>query len=194
MTDPGLWFFLVLGFVAIQRRSTWLLTAASVLGVLNNEVFLMLTPMLLLVPGSWTDRLRLLLGILPGFLVFFVLRMLIEPPPDDMLTVAFFSSGEFWEAYAFQHVGSLHTYIALTLTFGPLWLPAIYAYLRAPLPLFLRRCLWFIPLVGVHLLGGGNIQRTLFWMFPVVIPLAVLGLTRWISTSPDPQADPLCPD
>ncbi len=136
MTDPGLWFFLVLGFVAIQRRSIGLLFATSVTGVLNNELFLMLTPMVPLVPGTWTVRLRLLFGILPGFLVFLVLRMVIESPHNDILTYDFLASPEFWEVYAFRNVGSIHTYVAVTLTFGPLWLPAAYACWRS-VPFFL---------------------------------------------------------
>jgi hypothetical protein len=76
---------------------------------------------------------------------------------------------------------NLHLYVTVVVSFGPLWLLALYGWLRCPLPVFLRRCLWFVPLVFLAILvQGGGIVRSLFLVFPVVIPLAVLGLSRWL--------------
>jgi hypothetical protein len=76
----------------------------------------------------------------------------------------------------------LNTYVSIAIAFGPLWLPAIYAWGRCSLPVFLRHCLWFIPLaIMAIIVGTGNTSRSLFLIFPVVIPLAVLGLSRWLS-------------
>ena len=112
------------------------------------------------------------------------LRLLIEPPAGDIRTYEFLTSSRFWEYDPLRRILLLHTYAATAMTFGLLWLPAIYACLYAPLPLFLKRSLWFVPLVvSTFLFGPANMQRALFLTFPVVIPLAVLGLYQWTSAS-----------
>ena len=173
MTDPGLWFFLVLGFVAIQRDLPWLLVLSSAVGALNNDNCLLLEPMTLLAPYAWRNRIRLLISVLPGFLAFFALRVLVNVPGDDFLL-----SGQVlgYLRPSILRFLRLNTYISIAITFGPLWLPAIYAWVRCPLPVFLRRCLWCIPLVVTAIIvGTGNTSRSLFLIFPVVIQLAVLA-------------------
>lgn len=179
MTEAGLWFFLILGFVAIQRDMPWLLALTSALGALNNENVLLLVPVTLLKPRPWRERIRLLIGVLPGFFVFFALRRLIDVPGGDFLT-----SGQILAHLlpsARRFLGP-NAYVGIVLAFGPLWLPAVYAWIRCPLPTFLRRCLWFIPLVvAAILVGTANIQRSLFLIFPIVLPSAVLGFSDWLS-------------
>ena len=77
-------------------------------------------------------------------------------------------------------------FVDIVSSFNLFWIPAVFAAFRLPYPSILRRWLWIIALLmAMILLLGGNYGRILFMAFPVVIPLALVGIRHWITPIED---------
>lgn len=178
LTEPGYFFFLALGVLAIQRRSLWLLTLAVTIGVWANEQVGWLLLFVLFAPYAWSERVKLASGVLPALILYTVVRLWIFPPRSD-----YFVSGYFFSQIpaALRYVFTPFGLVRILMTFGLLWIPCIFALLRCKLPSTLARWSWSIP--GVFLLmlsiGSNDIFRTMTATFPVAIPLALIGLDKW---------------
>ena len=184
MTEPGYFFFLALAILAIQRQNVWLLMAATVIGVFAKEQVLLVIVLIIPTPFEWRRRIRLLAGVLPAVVLYATVRLWLAPMSQDALV-----SGSFLQAVprAIQ-VQFLSPFgiTRLFLAFGLLWLPFIYAVVRCRVPVLLARWAWFVPVLLVMMvaLGGGaaaGAYRHLAAAFPVVIPLALIGLDAWKS-------------
>ncbi len=76
------------------------------------------------------------------------------------------------------------------MAFGLAWIPAIYAYARTKLPALLLPWLWLLLIVFVGvLLGAGNLGRSTFTAFPVVIPAAAYGLMCFLKNTRETVAE-----
>lgn len=186
MTDAAFFFFLSLSLIAIQRNNLWLLLSAVAVGVLSKELVLLAVPLVLLSLLSWRRKAWLLLATVPGIALYGVLRLTAAPSPLDG-----YATGQVLGLVDDQLRTLLtpHGLVSLFLSFGLAWIPALYALAAGQPPPLLRRWSWLIVivLVGV-LLGAGNLGRSTFSAFPVVMPLAALGLSRWLEKASDKAA------
>ncbi len=187
MVDPGAFFFLLLGAWAILKKTPlWLFIALSI-GVFTKETTLLLWPLLWLSDLSWQRKGVYSLVLLPGTVAFLAFRFLLFPDPSG---ASFFSvelaGSVFSQLRSFVNPNGLIDWVS---SFNLFWIPAVYAILRAPIAPILRRWLWFIPIVVAMILFlSGNLGRILFLTFPVVIPLALIGLHQWMVSIP-PEAE-----
>lgn len=180
MVDAGAFFFLLLGAWAILRVSPVWLFIAMLVGVFTKETTLLLWPLLWLTDHLST-RQKMLFSILlvPGTVAFLIFRFVLYPDPAG----SDFFSIEKVPDFVDQVRGILtpNGLIDLVSSFSLFWIPAAFAMFRLSYPSILRRWLWLIPLLMVMVLFlGGNFGRILFLAFPVVIPLALIGLRHWI--------------
>lgn len=172
--DTAFYFFFLLCLVAVVKDRPWFLMAAAAVGVSSKELILLVIPLILLTLLPWRRRIILLAAMVPAVLVYAGIRFFYAPTAvdpyvtggslgffDDQIRVLFTPNG----------------IVNVVLAFGVCWLFAAYALLKADVPPVLRRWAWFVPIVflGV-LLGAGNLGRSTFTAFPVVVPLAAAGL------------------
>jgi hypothetical protein len=191
MIEPAYFFFLALAVLAVQRQNVWLLAVATIIGVFTKEQVLLVVILIALSPLAWQRRFRLLVGVLPAIVSYAAARLWLAPAANDL-----FLSGQFLgkvpRAVQVQ-LFSLYGMARFFLTFGLLWVPFIYALVRCRVPTVLKRWAWFIPIlfIGMIALGGGiesGAFRHMAAAFPIVIPLALIGLDAWYPLSTTPSA------
>lgn len=195
MADPASWFFFALGVLATQCRSYVGLAATVLVGAFAKEsVFLLVLPALL-IPDSWRDRLRLAASTLPGLAAYFIAWRANQTISGGLpLYVA-------WHAthptaggrFLIDFLSAPNKWVDLFASFNLLWIPAIAALRAGDVPAPVRRSALFVPmLVALIFLARLNFGRILFLAFPIVLPLAVAGIRRWIDgTIPSAtQTDP----
>ena len=196
LVDTAFYFFFLLTLIAILRDRFWLLLAAAAIGVAGKELVLLCVPLVLLSTLTWKRRLVLLAATVPAAAVYVAIRLFYASSAVDgyLGGQSLFHAGEQLRALV-----SPNGFINLFLAFGVVWILAIYAFFKSDIPPLLRRWTWLVPLVSVGvILGQGNIGRSNFTAFPVVILLAVFGLKTWLwrDEEPGPQGthspDQLC--
>ena len=192
LADTAYFFFLLLAIVAVQRQNLWLLVAATAIGVFAKDLVLLAIPFVLLAPFGVSRRLRLFSGVVPALVIHLALRLWLARSENDI-----YSSGEFLRltGAAVRYLFTLNAMARLFMAFGLLWIPCAYAILRRQLPSVLARWSWFIPILFVSMvvLGATNISRHMIAAFPVVIPLALVGLAEWFPHGMDQSAFDPCP-
>jgi hypothetical protein len=176
MVDPGAFFFLLLGMWAILRRRPLWLFIAMLIGVFTKETTLLLWPLLWLA-DHLAMRQKLLWSALlvPGTLAYLTWRFILNP---DSGGTSFFSIEEARNfAEQLRGVVTPNGFIDIVSSFNLFWIPAAITVFFLPYPSILRRWLWLTALlVAMIALLGGNYGRILFLAFPVVIPLALVGI------------------
>jgi hypothetical protein len=183
MTEPGYFFCLALGVLAVQRQNLWVLAIATIVGVFVKEQVFLVTVLILLAPFERSSRLRLLGAVLPAVIVYGVVRFGLAPVPNDKL-----ATGQFLLAIPKAIRAQFFTLMGIRnifLMFGLLWIPCLYAIVRCRLPVLLARWIWFVPILLILMiaLGGGagaGAYRHGAAAFPIVIPLALIGLNGWL--------------
>jgi hypothetical protein len=188
MVDSGYYFFLSLGCLAIQLGNPWLLALAAGLGVLAKENVLLLLPVALIVPSTWRQRGLLAGGGLVGVLVYAGVRLFDEGGAANSFSLAGFiaqyNTGPLSEEYKlfFSSLIRPNGLINVLLTFGLLWLPALYVVIRHKVPTELHRWLWYpiVVVAGLVVISANNLARHLVSLFPVALPLSVIGLSEWL--------------
>lgn len=175
MVDPAAFFFLLLGAWAIlKRRPVWLLLAMT-LGIFAKETTLLLWPLLGLADLPWRIKARNALLLIPGTIGYMLFRFVLFPDP---VGESYFNLTALEGVLArFSTFFDSNSVVDWVSSFNLFWLPALYALWRVKKPIILIRWVWFVPLViAMILLLDGNLGRILFLTFPVVIPLALLGM------------------
>ena len=194
MTDAGLYLFLMFGFLAASQGWAGQLAVAGVLGVLTNELTLLLFPAVLLLPFTWRVRARLVLALVPAILVRvyipFFTRFLIGTDMNGIGMIVDvvrpvthpFRGDVFVEAL--RYLSTPSGWLAIFFAFGLAWVPAVYALWRTQIPVLLRRWIWLMPLIALGILlatgSAANMSRLLFLGFPVVMPLAARGVAHFL--------------
>jgi hypothetical protein len=80
--------------------------------------------------------------------------------------------------------------IYIVSSFNLLWIPAAVAAFQLPYPSILRRWLWLVSLIiAMIIFLNGSYGRSLFLTFPVIIPLALIGIRHWVSQSVGTQSE-----
>ncbi len=154
----------------------------------------MLWPLLWLAAISWKQKALYSLVLLPGTIGYMLFRFWLFPDPSGGSFFSVELAGRaFDQLKTFVDPNGLVDWIS---SFNLFWIPALYAIVRRLTPSVLRGWLWFIPIVAVMILFlGGNLGRILFLTFPVVIPLALIGMREWLapaggSAAPVEKLDP----
>jgi hypothetical protein len=186
MVDPGAFFFLLLGTWAILRCKPRWLFIAMLFGIFTKETTLLLWPLLWLADHIGA-RQKLVLSTLlvPGTLAFLSFRFILYPDP---IASSFFNIervGNFLEQL--RRMVTPNGLVDIVSSFSLFWIPAGFAVFRLSYPSILGRWLWLIALLlAIILVLGVNYGRILFMAFPVVIPLALLGIGYWIGVMDAP--------
>lgn len=184
MIDPANWLTLALGATFLLRREWGRLAVVFLVGVLVKETILLLVPLAFLLPERPTWRNWLV--FLPGLAALVLMRVVtgvdvaawVHPSRLDRIpkTVALWTS-----------VGGLRG--LFVSSFGLLWLLAGYGFTRKECPAILRRWCWiFLPMLALMFWLSTDLGRLLFLSFPVVLPLALVGLDGLATTAADPRA------
>ncbi|MBI4445712.1 MAG: hypothetical protein HY645_07350 [Acidobacteria bacterium] len=175
-------FFFSLAVLAVQRQKIGLLVLATTVGVLVKELVLIVIALILFAPFAWSRRLWLVAAVAPALVIHFGLRLWLAPHPDDHLL-----SGEFVKDIlpTLIQLFSLNSAVQLFITFGFLWVPCFSALRQGQLPAMLSRWSWFMPILLVVAVAFGepNVGPKMTSAFPVVIPMAVIGLSDWLRQS-----------
>jgi hypothetical protein len=181
MVDPGAFFFLLLGMWAILRcKSLWLFIAMSI-GVFTKETTLLLWPLLWLADHMDTRKKLFFSALLiPGTLAFLIFRFVLYPDPEGASFFNIELAGGFVDQL--RRMITPNGFVDIVSSFNLFWIPAAFAAICLPYPSILQRWLWLIALLmAMILLLSGNYGRILFMAFPVVIPLALVGIRHWIA-------------
>ena len=188
LSDGAFFFFFTLSIIAIQRNNFLLLLFAQIIGVLAKELVMVLSiPLILLSVLSGRRKLEMLLTSLISIALFIFVRFTVTASHLGNLSVKAAISPLIPYPNIFKSqlliLISPRGLLRLFFSFGLVWMPAIYALVRCKVPALLKRWVWLIPilLLGI-LLFEGNFDRITFSAFPIVIPLATLGLSRWLNS------------
>lgn len=186
MMNAALFFFFTLSLSAIQRNNWRLLLLTFTIGIIAHELILLLVPMIILSLLPWRRKLVFLTCLIPGFILYLGIMFFMLGKYQGYQfgqTAAFFGK----EIHRLSHpLFSASIYIRkimnLFFTFGLNWPPFIYALMYCKIPLLLKRWSWFVLIIfaGV-VITSANIMLSFFITFPVVIPLAVIGLSSWLN-------------
>lgn len=181
LADTAFFFFFLLCMISIQRNNLWLLFFAHTIGVLAKELVILSIPLILLSLFPWRRKAGMLFVVVPGILLYGVVRVTFALSPlDDYITGGTLRYCTTQLLYLTTPNGLINVF----LSFGFAWIPALYALTRCKIPLLLKRWSWLILIIFIGvLLGRGDLGRSTFNAFPVVIPLASLGLSRWLAKS-----------
>ena len=171
LVDTGYLFFFGLSALAIKRNNPVLLAVSVLLGVLAKELVFLVLVLVLLAPYSIRNRLRFLIASLPAGLAYGFLTTVITPP-----SIASYTIGK--SLVSLKYAISPNGIIRIFLAFGPVWVLAILGLVKYKPPLVLKRWVWFVPFIffSIPLTGVTNLSRHLMILYPVIIPLAIIGL------------------
>lgn len=174
MTDAGFYFFFLLCLIAIQRNNWWFLLWAYTIGIITKELVLLSVPLIFLSLLPLRRKLILLSALIPAIIICFIV---LSGRGASSVNTPLFQIHVINAQYPF----SINCLVKMFLSFGLLWIPALYALKYGKGALLLRRWSWFIVIVIVgSIVFAGNLDRNIFVAFPVVIPLAVCGLSQWV--------------
>jgi hypothetical protein len=187
LSDAGYWLWLLLAAIAIQHQRPWAFAAVMLSGVFVKEQLVLVAALVVLAPTSRSNRARLALAMLPALAAYAFVRFRLAPLGADYHTSGMFLSNL---PGAIRGEITPPNLIRLALSFGLLWIPCAYAAARCALPPLLRRWMWFIPIeyAASVLFGAGapvGSPRFLVATYIVVIPLSVIGMSRWALLRPE---------
>lgn len=178
LVDAWAYAFLALGFLCIVTQAAWPLAIVFFLGVLTKETtLLLLLGIIFLVPVP-SDRWRLLAACVPGLLAFLGVRLLLQGGYGyDSGLATLLNSIVSLLTPTLRHVLIL---VDLVLAFGFMWWLAWQGWRHPgprPRPAW-QHLVWLVPVTVVAQLAidFNFFGRVVFFAFPAIIPLALLGL------------------
>jgi hypothetical protein len=176
MAEMGFAFWFLAVLLAVQSRSWLAVLLTGLIGVTAKELVLLAAPLALLVPNTpWRTRCAMAAALIPAAGLYALLRQVLPTSTvdDGYVTLSVIQVFDDQIARLMRPNG----WINLWMAFGPAWIAAAYGLLRPDCPRLLRA---WSPLIGLViagvLLGSGNLARSTFTAFPVVIPAAAWGL------------------
>ena len=187
MVDPSAFLFLLLGALAILKDRPWLLVGSFAVGLVMKETALFLWPLLWLSELSFRRKRLYSVWLLPATILYLSYRFVIDPISED----TFFNLS--LAGQAFSQIRSMLTpngVLDWFSSFGLFWFPALYAIVFSEKPTVLKSWLWLIVILALSVIFlWGNPARSLFLAFPVVIPVALIGIRDWVEASRHGSAD-----
>lgn len=205
MGDVAFYFFFVLCLIAIQKNNWWLLCLAFIAGVFAKEAIFIVAPMVLLTLLPWRRKFVLLCCLIPGAVIYSILlfKMGISPVEENMaLNPTAYAQGNIFNTLYHNFIWlfnglsrnisraifiNLNGLVKIFLSFGLLWIPALYAIICRDAPGLLKRWSWLLIIIMIVAISLGNIDRIIFNTFPIVIPLAVIGLSKFLALGLDSE-------
>ena len=172
MVDASAYFFLILCLYAIQREYILMFLIGFFFGLLSKEsVFLALFALIF---SNKKSKLKIVVLTLPLIVAYLFFRHALVRSECFLEMNYILAAKE--QLYNLAH---LNTTLDLFSSFSLLWIPAIFALLKHQrLPRELYHWALSIPiLLLIILFFKLNLGRALFMAFPVVIPLALFGLS-----------------
>lgn len=178
LAGSAFYFFFLLCMLAIQRDNLLLFLFAHTIGVTAKEMVMLSLPLILLSLLSSRRKAWMLLATIPGVMIYAIIRINLAPYRLDEYITGTVLNDAGQQIAGFLSPNGL---INLFLSFGFSWIPAFYVLATGKVPLLLKRWSWLILFIfaGV-ILGAGNFDRSIFTAFPVVFPLAAIGINKWI--------------
>lgn len=175
MTDTAFYFFFLVCLIGLVRNQFWTVILAATVGVLAKELIVLAAPLALLTSHNRYARSRLFAATLPAVLLHVVVRITSNAPSDT------YSIGQVIQLRAqLRALLSPNGILNVIMAFGLVWIAAAYGATTGKIPETVRRWSWLAPLVFVGvLLTGGNLGRSTFTAFPIVIPVAMTGIFAW---------------
>ncbi len=178
LVDPWGYFFLFLGLLCVLRRWYVPLAIVVLLGMLAKETTALLVVYILFLPRSWKERGLALLACLPGLVEYAIFRFVLAPT-----NIGFqYGVGSALRGILQALVPNrMWAYIAFDggMAFGAVWLLGLVGWWqsrRADDRTFWRLG-FVVPLIMlIPFAIGSNIGRIWFLGFPVMIPLALIGV------------------
>lgn len=179
MVDTAFFFFFLLCLISIQKNKPWFLLVVFTLGMCAKELVILSLPLIFLTELPWRRKFMLLFCLFPGIFVYSILCLSWRTP----LLGGYVRVEHLVELLGhIRRLSSVNGLIDLFFSFGLVWILFVYALVKVDLPLLLRRWFWLVPIVFAGVIWGiGNFSRSMFSAFPVVIPVAALGLSRWLT-------------
>jgi len=177
MVEASTYFFLILCFYAIRLNNLPLLTLCSSIGIFAKEAtFIIILSAVLF--SELKNKIKAIFLLFPGIAIYLIFRFYIYPDPQETyfninILIAW---SRLYSLIRFNKVMDLFS------SFGLLWIPAIYALInRKGSTQILRWSYLILILLGVIFLLGPNLGYSLFYVFPVIIPLALYGIRYMLS-------------
>ncbi|MDP2939820.1 MAG: hypothetical protein Q8O13_07070 [Candidatus Omnitrophota bacterium] len=177
MVDSLSAFFIMAGFYAVLRSSLLGLSLSFLLGVFTKETTFVILPLILLEERRlFTKK---LLVCLPGIISYIIFVIFFQDKADATFyifkDVVKILKGNFIQVSMREF--SFYTLIENIQIFMFLWILFIYALFKCKKPVFLKRVVWLLIIpVFTPLLPGAVVGRAVFYLFPIVIPFALLAL------------------
>jgi len=172
-------FFMMAGFYAVLRGSIIGLGLSFLFGMLTKETTL--TILLLIILEERKIISKKIIACLPGILVYWIVVQCVGTAPG----FSFYRSLHSLEAFkgiSLHSIRSFNFYFLIEhiQTFMFLWVLFLYALFKCKKPLFIKRALWLLLLmvIMIPITGTFAVGRVSFYLFPVVIPLALLTLRK----------------
>ena len=183
LTDSMAFLFILLCFFAIVKSNIMLYGVSLFLGVLSKEVVLFTIPVLLISEYMKMNQksisnkhyvLRCLYAILPGFIVFIAIRLIIRQPNSEYISIFPFDLREI-NRFILSLSNPIYYYIYTFSTWGIICSTFPLLNRKSILLTWLKQYGVFIVLIYCQLLIAIDIERNLIAGFFPIILLTVSG-------------------
>lgn len=189
MVDSLASFFLMAGFFSVLTNSLPWIFVSLLLGVFTKETTFVIIPLIIFTERRFFSK--KLLACLPAVILYAIFVMLLSPTieKNNLYIFRIVSDPALLREYivtGFREF-TMYSVIEYVQTFMFLWLLVLYALLKAQdqIPVFIKRCVWLLLLVFIMppIVGCAAVGRAAFYLFPVVIPLALVSLRNILSSN-----------
>ena len=178
MSDISFFFFFVACLYSIQRNKIILFLIFNTLGVFSKELILLTIPRILLKPNYIKSKIIWLLATMPALICYIFIRVKFTTTPYDIYVTGQVLNNSSNHLLLMIKPNGL---INMFFSFGILWIPCFYAIIKGDIPILLKRWSWLILIIFLGILfGSGNMGRSFFTAFPIVIPISLSGLLKWL--------------
>lgn len=175
MADSLAHFFLILGILSAFRNWNIMLLLSFGIGMFAKETCILILFFIIFMNHSFKSKLTKLALCLPGIMAYLIFRSAF-PSHFGVIIFDFISTAKMFSKLW------LYIIIDIGLSFGVIWLLALKGFLlvrkEKHIPLY-RLSFTMFPIGIVPFLSGTNFGRIWFLAFPVMIPLALMGIRHY---------------
>ena len=176
--DAFSYFFLIFCFYTILAQRNFLLFTAFMLGIFVRETLVLCFVYILTIEQPIPEKMKKIALCMPGLLLYLYVRIVLLPTDIGYnYTLQRFS--EVMVNYLAGLSNWMYAFLNLFFSFGFLWVLAVKGLLtlKSNGDKKLNSLLPIVPLVLIiPFLIGTDLGRIWFLVFPVVIPLSLIGL------------------
>ncbi len=179
MVDSMAAFFVIACFYALLKNSIPGLVLAFLFGVFAKETTFIVIPLIMLEERKIFSR--KLLYCLPGIVLYSIFVNVSSYSQGWTISNTVFNHGKLLGCiYGFIDTLNFYYIIDFIQTFMFLWVLFFIALFKCKKPVFIKRSLWLLllPLVMAPIAATPSVGRVSFFLFPIVIPCALLALRK----------------